>query len=99
MKLSKDQTQKITNYFQGQPVEKAYVFGSHARESANIKSDIDILVELDHSKPIGLGFVRMQLELQEILHKNVDLLSLNAVSKYIRPFVDKDKKLIYERIK
>ena len=97
MTLSESQTQKIIDYFKSQPVHKAYLFGSHAANTATEISDIDILVELDHSKPIGLRFVRMQLDLQDILQKRVDLLSHKAVSKYIRPFIEQDKKLIYER--
>jgi uncharacterized protein len=60
-------------------------------------SDVDILVELDYSKHIGLGFIKMKFDLQEKLHKKVDLVSTNAVSKYIRPFINADKKLIYEK--
>ena len=39
----------------------------------------------------------MQLDLQELLKKKVDLVTLNSLSKYIKPFVDQDKVLIYER--
>ena len=39
----------------------------------------------------------MQLDLQDLLNRNVDLISDKAVSKYIRPFIDNDKELIYEK--
>ena len=39
----------------------------------------------------------MQIELADLLKTNVDLVSDKALSKYIRPFVDNDKILIYER--
>ena len=65
---------------------------------ADIDSDVDILVELDHSTPVGLKFIRMQFELESILKTKVDLLSDRAISQYIRPYVDKDKELIYEKI-
>jgi predicted nucleotidyltransferase len=97
MKLNKQDIQKIKNYLIGQPVEKAYLFGSHARETAGAASDVDILVELDYSKPVGLQFVRMQLELESILQARVDLLSDRGISKYIRPYIENDKKLIYEK--
>jgi predicted nucleotidyltransferase len=38
----------------------AYLFGSYSRGDADENSDIDILVELDYSKLIGLEFVQMQ---------------------------------------
>ncbi|HMJ70126.1 MAG TPA: nucleotidyltransferase domain-containing protein [Cyclobacteriaceae bacterium] len=80
------------------PIRKAYVFGSYARETAvKDSSDIDIMVELDHSEPIGMKFFGYRLELEKLLKKKVDLVSAEGLSKHIRPFIDKDKILIYER--
>jgi len=89
----------IRDYFLAKPVKKAFLFGSVSRGESSADSDLDILVELDYSMPIGLAFVQMQLELQDILQKKVDLVSSNSLSKYIKPFVDRDKVLIYERPK
>jgi uncharacterized protein len=50
---------------------RAYLFGSEARDETHDSSDIDILVELDYSNPIGLEFVILQLELESILHRKV----------------------------
>ncbi len=97
MQLSANDIQIVRDYFSGQPVIKAYLFGSFSRNEAEHDSDVDILVDLDYSKHIGLGFVTMQAELQQMLHKNVDLVSSKAVSQYIKPFIEKDKVLIYER--
>jgi predicted nucleotidyltransferase len=97
MKLSAKDIQIVKDYFSGQPVIKAYLFGSFSRNEAGYDSDVDILVDLDYSKHIGLGFVTMQAELQQKLHKKIDLISSKAVSKYIKPFIEKDKVLIYER--
>lgn len=77
---------QINNFFRSKPVLRAYLFGSGARNESEENSDIDILVELDYSKPIGLEFVRMQLELEELLNKKVDLLSSRGISKYIQPY-------------
>ncbi len=88
---------QIKVFFRSKPVLRAYLFGSEARNESEINSDIDILVELDYSKPIGLEFVKMQLELEELLNKKVDLLSSKGVSKYIQPFINQDKILIYEK--
>jgi uncharacterized protein len=97
MMLSKDEILVIQHYFQDKPVLKAFLFGSFSREDAQADSDVDILVELDYSKHIGLGFVNMKLELEDKLHKKVDLVSANSLSKHILPFINNDKKLIYER--
>jgi hypothetical protein len=39
----------------------------------------------------------MKLDLEDKLQKKVDIISLNAISKHILPFINNDKKLIYER--
>ncbi|MFA5804233.1 MAG: nucleotidyltransferase domain-containing protein [Melioribacteraceae bacterium] len=62
--MSKEISKKIANCFRNKPVKRAYLFGSALRNEEDEQSDIDILVELDYSKPIGLGFVRMQFELE-----------------------------------
>ena len=97
MQLSQQNILKIRNYFRDKPVFKAYLFGSQIRNEAKSDSDIDILVELDYSQQIGLKFIKMQLDLQDILKARVDLLSDKAVSKYIRHFIENDKVLIYEK--
>jgi len=97
MNLRQEYIDRIKKFFNNKPVLKAYLFGSYARGDANENSDIDILVELDYSQQIGLEFVQMQLDLQDLLQHKVDLLSAKAVSKYIYPFIENDKYLIYEK--
>ncbi len=97
MNLSTKDIKTIRDYFQNKPVLRAFLFGSYSRKDASNDSDIDILVELDYSKHIGMGFVNMKLDLEEKLHKKIDLVSSNGISKYILPFINKDKQLIYER--
>ena len=89
-------TQKISEYFATQPVLKAWLFGSYARGEEREDSDVDILVELDYARPVGLEFVQMQLDLQSLLKKPIDLVSSRGVSKYIKPYIDADKVLLYE---
>ncbi len=97
MHLSKQKLKAITAYFQDKPVLKAYLFGSYARGDADRKSDVDIVVELDYSQKTGLIFFGMQVELEELLCKKVDLLTTDGISPYIRPYIEADKTLIYER--
>ena len=97
MQLSASDIQIVKDYFTGKPVTKAYLFGSFSRNEANKNSDVDILVDLDYSMHIGIGFVKMQSDLQQKLHKKIDLVSSKSISKYLAPFIDTDKVLIYER--
>ncbi|AMR30783.1 nucleotidyltransferase [Mucilaginibacter sp. PAMC 26640] len=97
MQLSAKDINTISNYFKSQPVLKAYLFGSYSRNEANKSSDVDILVDLDYTAHIGLGFVTMQSDLENKLQRPVDLISSGGVSPHLNPFIDKDKVLIYER--
>jgi len=97
MNISKENINILQEYFKDKPVFKAFVFGSFARGEADSNSDYDILVELDYSKKIGMEFIQMQIDLVDLLKTNVDLVSDKSLSRYIRPFVDNDKILIYER--
>ena len=97
MYLSENQIQLIQNYFKTQPVLKVYVFGSYARGEAGEMSDVDLLVELDFSQRIGLKYVRMLSDLQDQLHKKVDLVAADGLSSRIAPFIHRDKHLIYAR--
>ena len=87
----------LRDYFKGQPVLRAYLFGSYARASQNEQSDIDILVELDLQVPIGIEYVQMYLDLKALTGKEIDLVTDQSLSKYVKPAVDQEKQLIYER--
>jgi uncharacterized protein len=97
MTLDNTKIESIKNYFKTRPVLKAYLFGSYVRGVADNKSDIDILVDLDYSQKIGLQFIQMKLDLEKLLNNEVDLVSSNGMSKYIKPLVDVEKRLIYEK--
>lgn len=97
MQLSAQHIKMIRHFFSGLPVKKAYLFGSYSRNEADENSDIDILVELDHSTPIGIRFFSYGDDLQHMLKKKVDIVSDEGLSKYVKPYIDKEKVLIYER--
>jgi|SRR6185312_6027452 len=98
MQLSTNETTLLQRFFAGRPVKKAFVFGSYARDTAiKGQSDLDILVELDHSAPIGMQFFTYQDELEELLKRKIDLVTSEGLSRFIRPIIDKEKILIYER--
>lgn len=65
--------ERIADYFKTQPVLKAWLFGSFARGEETAESDVDILIILDHSQPVGLKFFGMYEDLKELLGRPVDL--------------------------
>jgi uncharacterized protein len=97
MTLDNKAIESIKDYFKTRPVLKAYLFGSYLHGTADNKSDIDILVDLDYSQKIGLQFIQMKLDLEKLLNNKVDLVSSNGISKYIKPLVDVEKRLIYAK--
>lgn len=97
MKINQKNIKSIRQYFKNKPVLKAYIFGSVAKNEENEESDVDILVDLDYSHKIGLLFIQMKLDLENLLHSKVDLVSSNGLSPFIRTQIEKEKKLIYER--
>lgn len=97
MTLDSSKIESIKMYFKTRPVLKAYLFGSYVRGVADQKSDIDILVDLDYDQKIGLQFFQMKMDLEQLLKTEVDLVSSNGLSKYIKPLVDLEKRLIYEK--
>ena len=97
MTLDSAKIESIKTFFKTQPVLKAYIFGSYVRGMADGNSDIDILVDLDYSQRIGLQFIKMKIDLKKLLNSKVDLVSSNGLSKYIKPKVDVEKRLIHAK--
>ena len=84
-------------YFATQPVKRAYLFGSCSRGEETPNSDVDILVQLDYSQPIGMRYFGMICDLEKKLGRQVDLVEEQGLNHYARPYVEKDKIQIYER--
>ena len=88
---------QIQAYFATQPVERAYLFGSCSRGEERPDSDVDLLVKLDYSQPIGLKYFSMMTDLEQKLGRKVDLVSEDGLQPFAAPYVDQDKILLYER--
>jgi uncharacterized protein len=89
--------QVITGFFEKKPVKKVWLFGSYARGDADESSDIDVLVEIDYNSLVGLEYFSWREDLAQRLRKKVDIISAGWENKHIKPFIDKDKFIIYER--
>lgn len=94
---TQEMTQLIADYFKTQPVLKAWLFGSFSRGEDTPLSDVDILVVLDRSQPIGLKFFGMWTDLEQLLDRSVDLVTEGSLAEFARESVERDKILIYER--
>ncbi|NJO14344.1 MAG: nucleotidyltransferase family protein [Thioploca sp.] len=65
-------------------VRRLAVFGSCLHGNQRDDSDIDILVEFEEGKTLGLGFFTLQHELSVLLARTVDLNTPNFLSRYFR---------------
>lgn len=86
----------LIDFFKNQPVRKVYLFGSYARGDYRRESDVDFLVELERSTDL-FRFIKIKLQLEDLLQKTVDLISANGISNRIKPTIDSEKVLIYEK--
>ena len=87
----------LHKYFRTKPVLKAWLFGSFSRGEETQDSDVDIIVSLDKSKPIGLKFFGMWSDLEELLGRKVDLVSEGTLLPFAKESAEQDKILVYER--
>lgn len=84
---------------EGQPILRAWLFGSCSRGEETAVSDIDILVDYDNSNGIISLFTMggILMDLSELLGRKVDLIERRGLKDFARKSVDRDKILIYER--
>ena len=90
------ETSKLLDFLKSQPVEKAYIFGSYARGENSPNSDLDILIEVEKGTDL-FKFISIKHRLEELFHKTVDLVSVNGLSKRLKPIIDSEKILVYEK--
>lgn len=81
-KILKSQKQLLKEKFQ---VKRIGVFGSFARGEQSNNSDIDILVEF--YEPVGWEFFDLQDYLEDILKREVDLVTKKALKPQIKTVV------------
>ena len=94
-----NQTQKETIIQTLQPIRpnKIGVFGSFARGENRAGSDLDILVYLVQMNKVSLlDLIGAEQELSEALGIKVDLITDRSLNPLIRPYIEKDLKIILE---
>lgn len=74
-------------------VKKAALFGSVARGEAVEKSDIDLLIEFKGRKSL-LDLVSLKLELEELLKRDVDVLTYKSLHPLLRNGILSEQKAI-----
>jgi predicted nucleotidyltransferase len=90
--------EQIREYLARQPIDKAWVFGSFAREDESYDSDLDLLVRFVKPNKLDLlDYVGIKQDLEELSGRQVDLVEEGYLLPNAKDAIEKEKVLIYER--
>lgn len=96
----KDKLQDFILLCKSHQVKSLYAFGSSTREDFDmLKSDIDLIVEIDNEDPIERGEMLIDLwdKFETFFSRKVDLLTYSSIKNpVLKKNVDKTKIIIYD---
>ena len=79
----KKRREQILDIARQHGARKIQIFGSLARGESGGGSDVDFLIELEPGRTL-LDIIAMKQDLEDLLQRNVDVVTERAVSPYIR---------------
>jgi predicted nucleotidyltransferase len=80
------------------PIDKAWLFGSFARNEEDGQSDIDMLIRFSPNEKITLfRYGGIVYNLEQITGRKVDLVEEGMLQSFALETAEKDKILIYEK--
>ncbi len=68
-------------------VESLSLFGSSAKGMPDLKSDVDLLVNFDPLRKTYDNFMELSFFLEDLLGRKVELVTPQALNKYIGPHI------------
>jgi predicted nucleotidyltransferase len=87
---------QIAAFCQKHHIRKLALFGSVLRDDFRPESDVDVLVEFEPVRPVGLiRLAGIQRELSALLGRSVDLNTEGFLSPYVRNEVLRDAETHY----
>lgn len=97
LRRKEDIINSIRLYLGTKPIEKAWIFGSFARDSqVSYDSDIDILVQFKKPNKITLfDLIEMKDELAKETGREIDLVEAGQELKSFTKEIQKEKRLVY----
>lgn len=88
---------KIKKTLTNRKIQFAALFGSRAKGMAKSNSDYDILIEFLPEAKVGLfEYQDIEEELGSFFGKDVDLVTVGGLDKYLKDEVFKTMKIIYD---
>ena len=77
-------------------VKRLGIFGSVARGTAKVESDIDFIVEFEEGQKNFDNFINLVFFLESLFNRKVDLITPEGLSPYIKPYIEIE--VTYERM-
>jgi len=78
-------------------IDKAWIFGSYARQDQKQESDLDIMIKLKDGVSFSLyDMAEIQHRIEELLEKRVDLVEIESLNPLMLESVIADRIMIYE---
>jgi len=79
-------------------IKSVAIFGSYVNGSASEESDVDVLIDFEPTAVIGFfALSDIKDNFETFLHKTVDLLTPQGISKYFRDEVLQQAEYVYEK--
>ena len=79
-------------------IKSVAIFGSYVNGMATEDSDVDVLIDFEPTAVIGFfALSDIQDTVETFLHRTVDLLTPQAISKYFRDEVLQQAEYVYEK--
>jgi len=88
---------RIAEFCRQHRIRKLAFFGSVLREDFDPSSDVDVLIEFEPGQTPGLGFIRIQDMLTDLLGRQVDLVTFKSLNRRIRDRVLASAAVLYEQ--
>lgn len=92
--------EKVIEKLRQNHVNFVAIFGSRAKSTANDDSDFDLLVDIDPDVKFSLfDQVGLKDDLESILNRKVDLVTMGGLNRFMKDEVLKTMKVIYDERK
>ncbi|MDO9509630.1 MAG: nucleotidyltransferase family protein [Thermovirgaceae bacterium] len=88
--------EEIVSFCLRHGIRRLALFGSVLRDDFSPESDVDVLVEFEPGKRVGLRFFSMEQELSELLGRKVDLNTPGFLSRHFREEVQLQAEVLYD---
>jgi len=86
----------LVSFCRAHGIQRLRLFGSALRGELRPDSDIDLLVEFEPGRSPGLvGLAALELELEAILGREVELRTPSDLSRYFRDAVTQSSRVLY----